>query len=819
MRNVPQAILNALKDPALPLKKQILLYRRVWNTAAQRYELETDPVDVTHLLKETGTIKLALDTDEVDKWDASNVSLTFLNGRNRFKEGLPGGLFESAVLWGSKVVYKVQNAGASATDEALTVFTGYIYTSPVFQDNGNLCVLTATSSLDALEYVSAEEFCLSKTDELAIAVTSQNQSDQGKEFATAETGVGYIDCVKYGATLQEAVELSLQADYTVSQLNEYAAPAQVKLKFTPTSGYCMWLSYRYWHKNMQIEDIVGALLDLSGISNRQIIPAVFPQGVVAYTWANEENTVRLCTSVQTVDTVNTFSARIFGGISQNGQWNHALSGFPGDATLRTEEMDVLLPAPGLFADTYSSLVFSTDADGLLTEVRVEMQFVDENGNGLAIYRNPFGQSLRRVDNYVTTQNAYYGTGSYKLGAFDLDEQGNIGVYVLNGNNYIRIPAGNYGRALTVHKIRKITYSERPHWSFYASWVWWSQEIPANGQFELSNWVTNNKVFNSPMLFFQAQANIGFKKWGRISALVTDYQNKGGTGQFYWADSVDGIHFGDLTPISLENEIPSGNPYLRVYYKTTSPYDARQMISGLKVSQYVTSVELPLVNCTGLTVGEAIAELAKMVGYEIGFTQEGVFFFRARTGTYTEVEITPHELLACENHAADVDNLVNCVSVEFGNFKTTVDDNTENKPRPHSIDTYGVHEKTISSDNFIPADNVDISSAVARANYEALSTPGYTVQVECLPKLELELGDKIKVSSKNAQLADPNWSDHTKFEQLPIWKRVFKIIGIELSVDKRKMVLNLKDVTTSADEPEETMYEFVYDFPINLGAKK
>ena len=49
--------------------------------------------------------------------------------------------------------------------------------------------------------------------------------------------------------------------------------------------------------------------------------------------------------------------------------------------------------------------------------------------------------------------------------------------------------------------------------------------------------------------------------------------------------------------------------------------------------------------------------------------------------------------------------------------------------------------------------------------------------------------------------------------------MFKIIGIELAVDKRKMVLNLKDVTTSADEPEETMYEFVYDFPLTLGVKK
>ncbi len=824
MRTIPQSIKNALKDRSLPLKKQILMYRRVWNGTTNAYELESLPVDVTHLLQESSSIKMALDTDEVDKWDASNVTLTFKNTLNCFKEGLPGGLFESAVLWGSKFVYLVKNADKNAPNDGVAVFTGYVYSSPVFKDNGNFISLTITSSLDALEYVSAEDFCYTKTDELGTLVTSQNSNDQGKEFSTSETGVGYIDSVKYGATLATANTLAAGADYSVSQLGEYSKNAVIKLNFTPTSGYSAWVSYRYWHKDMKIEDIVCALLDIAHISFRQIIPAVFPGGVKAYTEATEENTVRLCTRVQTVDHMKTFSAHLFGGNSQNGQWNHALSGIPSTSGTRTEEMDVLLPAPGLFADTYSTLAFSEDGDpGILTSAWVEMQFVDENGNGLSIHREsvtPYVvQSLCRVTNYVTTGTVYYTGQNQKIGAFDLDAQGNIGVYIANGNNYTRISSGNYGSSLVVHKIRKVTYSERPHWSYYTSWVWYSQEIPSNGQFQLDTWLAKEKVFNSPMFFFQAVANVGFLKWGSISALVTDEQNKGGTGQFYWADSADGVNFSDLTPINLTEEIPSVNPYLRIYYKTTSAYDAHQAITRLNVSQHVALVQLPLVDCTDLTVGAAIAQLAKMVSYEIGFNQDGRFFFRPRVGTYTTVEITPRELICCENHAADIDSLANRVSVEFGNFKTTIDDFSEGKPRPHTIDTYGIHEKSISSDNFIPADNVDISETIARANYEALSTPGYTVQIECLPKLELELGDKIRVNSQNTEIADKQWTDHTKFEQLPIWKRVFKIIGIELAVDKRKMVLSLKDVTTSADEPGETMYEFVYDFPIHLGAKK
>lgn len=282
MRTVPEPIKLALADASLPIKKRLLLYRRKWNADTLKYTLETEPVDITDLLIEAGPIKMALDTDEVDKWDVSNVTLTFNNELNCFKEGLTGGLFENAVLWGSKVVYNIETAERDVLPASITVFTGYVYSSPVFRDNGNRFELTITSSLDALEYVSAEDFCYTKTDELASLVTSQNSNDQGKEFSTSETGVGYIDSVKYGATLETANTLAAGADYSVSQLNEYSKNAIIKLNFTPTSGYSAWISYRYWHKDMKIEDIVNSLLDLSGTSNRAVKQAQFSTQGIEY---------------------------------------------------------------------------------------------------------------------------------------------------------------------------------------------------------------------------------------------------------------------------------------------------------------------------------------------------------------------------------------------------------------------------------------------------------------------------------------------------------------------------------------------------------
>ena len=181
-------------------------------------------------------------------------------------------------------------------------------------------------------------------------------------------------------------------------------------------------------------------------------------------------------------------------------------------------------------------------------------------------------------------------------------------------------------------------------------------------------------------------------------------------------------------------------------------------------------------------------------------------------------MTPDKLIEVDNYSADVENRINRVSVSYGNYSSRVDDFTEQKSRPNSIDQYGLFEKHISDDNLLPPDNVDVSHAVAKANYETLSIiqAGYLLQAECLPDLSLELGDKITVCAENTNIAAKTWSDYNKFLKLPVWKRVFKITGLELSFAKRLMTLTLKDVTTAADVPtmEYNVYQTQFPTPLN-----
>lgn len=821
MRKVPESIKLALEDASLPVKKRILMYRRVWNADELKYALESTPVDVTDLLVAAGSIKMALDTDEVDKWDASNVTLTFNNDLNCFKEGLKGGLFENAVLWGSKLVYNIETADTEETAAGITVFTGYIYSSPVFRENGNQIELTVTSSLDALEYVSAEGFCLSKTDEPAAEEPSSGSRDKGKTFITAHTGVGYVDTVKYGTDYATAQTLSGGRDYDVSQTNEYAEPAKVELKIPPVEGGRMWVSYRYWHKDLVIDDIVNALLDLAGVEKRSVEKAVFTgkNFPLAYSYLGNSPRGSFLQVIDADDThpaVCTASPVLLGEYGVNGSWTYGGITFA-KGTNRREYP---------FEKNEADFLFLADKqwwDDGKEDVRIWEGVVDEDGNGLCIGRATgmyYFANPKFLNDRDELKGSYYLTRMTPFAGFSVSKDGEVYVYEF-ASGQTKLTRFYWGKMLfKPAKVCRAGWKYSTPYKREASEILIRNGVPTDRELAeqtIMQLFSRKQDFTLPLFWFEPKKESGFVKWGSLSGLVTAQHY--GKGNFYVSESADGVTYSALRKINLGENLGSSADYIRIWYRLESPYDCKTFVHSLAVSQYLYSFPVSLVNLSDLTVGEAIAQLAKMVSYEIGFNQEGVFFFRSRQGRYTDAVLAPDKLVASDNHTADIDSLSNRVTVEYGHFKTTVDDFTEGKPRPSSIDTYGVHAKNISDDNFVPADNVDISRAVAKANYENLCVPGYTLQADCRPDLSLELGDKITVCSENTDMGDKNWSDYAKFLKLPVWKRVFKVVGIELAFDKRLMTLDLKDVTSDNDVPPMQYNVYQTHFPTKLDFKE
>lgn len=846
MRTVPEPIKLALADASLPIKKRLLLYRRKWNADTLKYALETKPIDVTDLLIEAGSIKMALDTDEVDKWDASNVTLTFNNDLNCFKEGLTGGLFENAVLWGSKVVYNIETSEKGAPTASITVFTGYVYSSPVFRDNGNRLELTVTSSLDALEYVSAESFCLTKTDELATALTSQDSKDQGKEFATAETGVGYVDEVKYGRTLETAQLLRKGDDYTLEQTNVYDYPAQLKLRFTPNTEYSVWLSYRYWHKDMAIEDIVNALLDLAGVEKRQVEKASFA-GASAISYETQEPE-RLMVMKDEYGAYTTVSGDMY---HQNSEYNS-----------RMILSEIIRKKAGALHTEYPLLINTKNGYihvGVLTELFVyaslyaedwaSLDFVTEEGMGLRLQYKGIGTDTT-IEALPILKYAYladevqcgapiYSAKNRCFVGFDFDENGKVSLYtnaarvsygaLMQGGGPVEQTKTEFILTGTLSKLyQNLTIHNGPYvvqnnYFFINQLAWRGHPVTDFQQGQYINSFYNSvfsgtdypKISLTPGLVYQVNLGEEGKKWNKLEFDTSPLYTGVGSGTWTYQEGLTDGRYNTPIKITAGEQIPSSADRLCVSYSLTSQTGSEKL-ENIKISKVISTTGIPLVSLTELNVKTALAQLAQMVSYEIGFNQDGVFFFRSRQGRYTDVNLTPDILIETDKFDADIEKLANSVTVNFGMFQAKIDDFTEDKPRPNSIDIYGVHEAVISQGNFIPADNVDISHAVAKANYEALSTPGYTLQAECRPDLSLELGDKITVCAENTNIAAKTWSDYNKFLKLPVWKRVFKITGLELSFAKRLMTLTLKDVTSVADVPtmEYNVYQTQFPTPLN-----
>ena len=846
MRTVPEPLKLALADASLPIKKRLLLYRRKWNADTLKYALETKPIDVTDLLIEAGSIKMALDTDEVDKWDASNVTLSFNNDLNCFKEGLTGGLFENAVLWGSKVVYNIETAEKDAPAASITVFTGYVYSSPVFRDNGNRLELTVTSSLDALEYVSAESFCLTKTDELATAVTSQNSKDQGKEFATAETGVGYVDEVKYGRILETAQLLRKGDDYTLEQTNVYDFPAQLKLRFTPNSEYSVWLSYRYWHKDMAIEDIVNALLDLAGVEKRQVEKAAFA-GASAISYETQEPE-RLMVMKDEYGAYTPVSGDMY---HQNSEYNS-----------RMILSEIIRKKAGALHTEYPLLINTKNGYihvGVLTELFVyaslyaddwaSLDFVTEEGTGLRLQYKGIGTDTT-IEALPILKYAYladevqcgapiYSAKNRCFVGFDFDENGKVSLYtnaarvsygaLMQGGGPVEQTKTEFILTGTLSKLyQNLTIHNGPYvvqnnYFFINQLAWRGHPVTDFQQGKYINAFYNSvfsgtdypKISLTPGLVYQVNLGQEGKKWNKLECDTSPLYTGVGSGTWTYQEGLTDGRYNTPIKITAGEQIPSSADRLCVSYSLTSQTGSEKL-ENIKISKVISTTGIPLVNLTELNVKTALAQLAQMVSYEIGFNQDGVFFFRSRQGRYTDVNLTPDILIETDKFDADIEKLANSVTVNFGMFQAKIDDFTEDKPRPNSIDVYGVHEAVISQGNFIPADNVDISHAVAKANYEALSTPGYTLQADCRPDLSLELGDKITVCAENTNIAAKTWSDYNKFLKLPVWKRVFKITGLELSFAKRLMTLTLKDVTSAADVPtmEYNVYQTQFPTPLN-----
>ena len=257
--------------------KTIECYRRVWNGTTRVYHLETTALDLFPYLDRISSLNWALDTEGVNKWRMSNVTLTLKNTDKEFNEDNSEGLFYNCSLWGTKIKIKCGYIKDDGTYDTLYVFNGVIEKEPNY-DYDNKKVILNISGLEVFaESADAEEISVEVTDE----VIGTGASATAQVFTLANNGVGKIKNVKIAG-----IEQFENVDFKVQDLNVYNRPAQINMIPDAPSGLTVTCSYRYWYQDKTIQWLIGLLLNEAGFdsNNTEITNAIFYSGERRNVW-------------------------------------------------------------------------------------------------------------------------------------------------------------------------------------------------------------------------------------------------------------------------------------------------------------------------------------------------------------------------------------------------------------------------------------------------------------------------------------------------------------------------------------------------------
>ena len=305
-------------------------------------------------------------------------------------------------------------------------------------------------------------------------------------------------------------------------------------------------------------------------------------------------------------------------------------------------------------------------------------------------------------------------------------------------------------------------------------------------------------------------------WGQFNA---NY-NTGvrGTAAFAWRESSDSSTWSGWTDIAVGATVPATKRYLQLRFTSTPtgdingwPQNFPNLVSW-SVAYYYSTTTIPVVNMTGMSVQDAIEALAQMCCYEIGFTAQDVFVFRPRSSSSSATETFDASKIESIDSINSGDTRVyNRVSVTFGDYKRTVDSNTQGEASPNSIDLRGIREYSISNGNFLPPDSADLAYAIAPTVYEYVKEQRRRLRVTTKMALAQELGDVVEVKlSPDDFLKLWKWGDGSVrygsklpnvvyyneaylLARLPLYDVDFRVEGIEYDDTEKKTTFDLTEV--------------------------
>lgn len=766
------------------LKPFAVLFRNKWDSVNNKYALDTaNPVDISAMISKPNTLSMTLDVNEVAQYNANNVTLTLADTQNRFIEGTQNSYFPAGYqLYGSRVVlyYGIDSTNKTA------LFTGVIKDLPTYKPGNYQVDLKLVSPLEMLKDIEAKEFSDKVTGETLTFI--ETDTDGHKVYHTSGTGVGGFNAVyANGNKLFEGI------DYEIDQTSVLSVPAVVTIINSDYYSATITADYYTWKTGLTVEQIVAGLVGLAGydsgtedirnvVWNTEVRTAIYPDLIMSLGYRKNGTNYNPSGDLSFFNTV-------FTGIN----YHFLHSDLPSNFSISFSANFSSNANVGLYY-SFGEITGNTSDyyGGLVNGIQV-ICYRDYNYNNIAVRQCVNGNygiqtivsethSTGDVPvNIIINSNTAYISGSTGAATYNFNSGFSWGVN------------SNYN-----HAIRSNTYN-----TFYVK------------NFTLTALDDNNNIIASlyrPGILVQAGNGTDTTFVG-LNAAFSDTDSQY---ELSYRCANDVNSWSEWQAISFNSYIGTNSKYLQAVLNITSQFP---VINSYSVFYLGSSLTLQLVNLSDKTVLEALQDFALISSYEFGVDRNGVFFFRPRVSSTTPTyELGHSDIVKVETVKKNLSDFFTKLTLTFA--QVPLEFYANSGTRPTQVDKYGIINKEIDKPDIVNYDNPELAQAIGPQLLEVYSAMPNMIQATGKLNLALELGDIVNLK-RNYNLVEPgSASDYTKFAAQQTYYRACKITGMNYNFAKKQITYTLRDVSNQNNSPIENaeMWEFVYDLPIQLGAK-
>jgi hypothetical protein len=808
----------SLSRPTPVYKKTIELYRRAWSGSAYAYDTV---IDITDYLSEGsgGVIMWKLDKEEFGIFNLSNVTLTFRNDRNQWKQDNPKGLFPSGKLInGSKIIIKIGAELADGTTSTLRSFTGYISDDPDSNPEEKTISMTLVSAMSIFDKKPAEGISTLVTDEVL-------GSDAGTVFTTDYNGVGPGAVIKKNGT-----EIKPTLDYTLSNENKPDLPLTVTLTSALNPLDTLTATYRYWYQDKPLEWIAEQIMTFCGITTYSISPVVYANSI-ENTWTlTSQAEWEACTNVNinTTKTAGSFEIGVVdnffdGDYSESPVWEELAKYAQeyGAAWGVSQQRLVINPAPSAAGvnvlktasdKTTGTWIFKCSISGSVggsDYVRVYIMGANENGTtkipaeGYYLERLGYGIALKRSDGtmLIDAGASYIATHTVKIyrnssGVFSLYLNETL-IGTATDNTYTT-SEGYYITSYRTGAYGLSTY-------YFSNFFYWTDSTTVGtGTLESSvlSGLTGVTAWGNLTAAYSNLSVITYQQCADITIETATSGDGGDTWDDWEALSETGqVQSTIYTTTELKFRITAA---LRSLITPETP-----VFDSVSIVYYTSTTNVELVNMSGMTCRQVLDKIAEMPAYEMGFKADDSFVYRPRsTSTASVLDLRSDTNIKTVRNISDgADKVYNRVVAQFGAYTKISDASADTEP--NSITKYGTREYQVSASNLLPAENVNLAYAVAPTILAYTKNPRRRCTVETQFILHLELGDLVTVYyDEPAALRQWKWGDRdvvwgqadleyynsaTLANRLNLWGVVMRVEGVEFDFQNWTTSFDLVEV--------------------------